>query len=179
MNEEVAKAYTLFTNLYSSNEKFKTLIDENMKNGKIRFFNEDEFERIKNLNYRSQNPNFLPNDFYELFKRGYNIGNCVHTSRVLSYAYNFVDIVHGRLPLISGTLNAENGGHAWLELRSNHFDIDLIIDTSLMLVIDISLKEKFGYIDEIREDYRLLNKDSRYSSQKSFANDKLKKKMTK
>ena len=44
---------------------------------------------------------------------------------------------------LKGTLNAEKeGGHYWLETPKS------IIDTSLMLVIDKSLKNKLRYIEE-------------------------------
>ena len=74
-----------------------------------------------------------------------NLGNCVGTSRQLSYSYNNVDIVSGILPILKGTLNAEKeGGHCWLETPTS------IIDTSLMLVIDKSIKDEIGYMEEQR-----------------------------
>ena len=71
-----------------------------------------------------------------MFLLGYNIGNCVGATRQLSYSYNGVDIVSGILPILKGSLNAlKECGYCWLEA------LNKIIDTSLMLVIDKSLKE--------------------------------------
>ena len=96
----------------------------------------------------------------------HNIGNCVGASRQLSYSYNDVDIVSGILPLIKGTRNAEKfGGHCWLE------NDKYIIDTSLMLVIDKSLKDRFGYIEEQRITKSELRKSQSYQSRKDFVND--------
>ena len=102
-----------------------------------------------------------------MFSLGYNIGNCVGTSRQLSYSYCNVDIVSGIFPLLKGTLNAEKeGGHCWLETTTN------IIDTSLMLVIDKSLKNKLGYIEEQRLTAFQLANSPNYQARKEFVNDK-------
>lgn len=44
--------------------------------------------------------------------------------------------------------------------------------TTLMLVIDISLKETLGYIEENRISYARLLEDPIYQARKEFANDK-------
>lgn len=102
-----------------------------------------------------------------MFLLGYNIGNCVGTSIQLSFSYNKVDIVSGILPILKGTLNAEKeGGHCWLETPES------IIDTTLMLVIDKSLKSDLGYIEEQRHTYKDLSNSSRYLARKKFVNAK-------
>ena len=105
-------------------------------------------------------------EFVDMFLLGYNIGNCVGASRQLSYSFNDVDIVSGVLPIIKGTLNAEKeGGHCWLENDC------FIIDTSLMLVIDKSLRDDFGYIEENRITKESLRKSQVYQARKDFVND--------
>jgi len=159
------KAYELVLNLCKENLWFRHLISENLKNGKIRFFNEEEWEKINSQNFVSLSPEM--NEFSDLFTLGYNIGNCVGTSKQLSYSYDDVDIVSGILPALKGTLNAEKeGGHCWLETSKS------IIDTSLMLVIDKSLKEEFGYLEEQRVTSKQLASMTLYQSRKEFVNDK-------
>lgn len=159
-----SKAFGLFWKIYNSNIDFKNLIDFNMKNGKVRFFDDNEFNKIKKQNFMSPIPQM--SEFIDMFALGYNIGNCAGTARQLSYSYNDVDIVSGILPLLKGTLNAEKeGGHVWLENKG------YIIDTSLMLVIDLSLKENFGYIEEQRLTALQLTSSPNYMSRKEFVND--------
>lgn len=159
------KAFNLFHHLYNTSSTFKQTIDENLKNGKIRFFNDEEWDKIKNQNFISPNPELK--NFTDMFILGYNIGNCIGTSRQLSYSYRNVDLVSGRLPILKGTLNAEKeGGHGWLE-NDNY-----IIDTSLMLVIDKSLKETIGYIEERRITAHELASSPIYKARRDFVNDK-------
>lgn len=159
------KAYELLKDLYNKHEEFKKLIDINFFNGKIRLFNDNEFDKIKSQNFYSKVEGV--NEFIDLFILGYNIGNCVGTSRQLSYSYDDVDIVSGILPILKGTLNAVNeGGHCWLENKN------YIIDTSLMLIIDKSLKKDFGYIEEQRITSYDLKRDKIYQARKEFVNDK-------
>ena len=158
------KAYELFWDLYNTNSGFKKLISENMENGKIRFFNDEEWNRINSQNFVS--PTDDMNEFIDMFLLGYNIGNCVGASMQLSYSYNNVDIVSGILPILKGTRNAEKeGGHCWLETPN------CIIDTTLMLVIDKSLKKDLGYIEEQRITSSNLNKMIGYRARKEFVND--------
>lgn len=161
---EYKKAFVLFWNLYNTNEDFRKKIDSGISCNKVRFFNDVEFEKIKSQNFISPIPEM--NEFIDMFLLGYNVGNCVGTSRQLSYSYNNVDIVSGILPLIKGTLNAEKeGGHCWLETK------DTIIDTSLMLVIDKSLKDSFGYIEEQRLTSSQLLSSQNYRARKELVND--------
>ena len=159
------RAFDLFWNFYNTNNEFHELVDEGFKNGKIRFFGNDEWNKIINQNFMSY-VNEMKN-FGDMFLLGYNIGNCVNTSYQLSYSYDDVDIVSGILPILKGTMNAEKeGGHCWLENDKE------IIDTSLMLIIDKSLKSEFGYIEEIRVTKEELLRRDRYQARKEFTNDK-------
>ena len=162
---ENIKAYSMFKELYCSNSKFKECVLENFLNGKMRFFGEDEWSKIVLQNFISPIPEMK--EFLDMFVFGYNIGNCIGASRQLSYSYRNVDIVSGVLPMIKGTLNAEEeGGHGWLETP------DYVIDTSLMLVFDKSLKEDLGYIEEQRITSSQLRKDQSYQARKDFVLDR-------
>lgn len=162
--EEFEKAFELFWQMYNSLEWFKKFVDENVSEGKIRFFNATEFNKITSQNFISLNPAW--ENFIDMFLLGDNIGNCVGSSIQLSYSYDDVDIVSGILPMLKGTKNAEKeGGHCWLE------DSNTIIDTSLMLVIDKTLKKDLGYIEEQRITARDLRKAPLYQSRKDFVND--------
>ena len=159
-----SKPYELFWNLYNNNQEFKEFVTRNMQNGKIHFFGEEEWTKIENQNFPPINKDIK--NFKDMFLMGYNIGNCVGITRQLSYSYDECDIVSGILPLLKGTLNArELGGHAWLEVGNS------IIDTSLMLVIDKSLKDVLGYKEEERLTSFNLKQNMIYQKRKEFVND--------
>lgn len=159
-----AKAFELFWQIYHTNADFRTLLEEHLSTGKVRFFDQNEWDKIKSQNFISPTPEAV--EFLDMFSLGYNIGDCVGTSRQLSYSYNDVDIVSGVLPILKGTRNAEKeGGHCWLETPKT------IIDSSLMLVIDRSLKSAFGYIEEQRLTSFQLASFSQYQARKEFVND--------
>ncbi len=158
------KAYDLFWDLYKKNDSFRSVVDSGMSSNMIRFFDDDLWNKIKSQNFISYDDRMK--EFVDMFLLGYNIGNCVGASRQLSYSFNDVDIVSGVLPIIKGTLNAEKeGGHCWLE--NDYF----IIDTSLMLVIDKSLRDDFGYIEENRITKESLRRSQVYQARKDFVND--------
>lgn len=159
-----SKAFSLFWEIYQKDSNFCQIINENFRTGRIRFFNETEWKKINDQNFVS--PIKEMQEFSDMFLLGYNIGNCVGASRQLSYSYNDVDIVSGTLPILKGSLNAEKeGGHCWLETPNS------IIDTSLMLVIDKSLKDAIGYIEEQRiKSFELASSPS-YQARKEFVND--------
>ena len=163
-NDSNFHGYDLLKDLLSQDSNFSKVVKENLENGKIRFFDEREWDKIRNQNFHT--PDNAIRNFYDLFALGYNIGSCVFTSRTLSYSYNDVDIVTGILPVLKGTKNAEEeGGHGWLERD------DEIIDTSLLLVIDKTLKKDLGYIEEYRLTQFDLNRNPRYQSRKEYVND--------
>ncbi len=160
-----SKAFSQFWEIYHKNSDFNKIINENFKNGKIRFFNDNEWDKINSQNFVS--PIKEMKEFIDMFSLGYNIGNCVGASRQLSYSYHDVDIVSGILPILKGSLNAEKeGGHCWLETP------DSIIDTTLMLVIHKSLKNALGYIEEQRLTSFQLACSPVYQARKAFVNDR-------
>ena len=158
------KAYDLFWQLYETDDNFHSLVEEGLKSGKVRFFDENEWNKICSQN-------FVPfeeemKEFVDMFTLGYNIGNCVGATKQLSYSYDDVDVVSGILPILKGTLNAEReGGHCWLENGTS------IIDTTLMLVIDKTLKDDFGYCEEERLTSHRLRQMPTYQARKEFVND--------
>ncbi len=166
------KAYDLFWKFYNGDEHFQSVVKENMEKGKLRFFDENEWNKICSQNFVSLVPDMK--EFIDMFTLGYNIGNCVGASRQLSFSYDDVDIVSGILPILKGTLNAEKeGGHCWLETPTK------VIDTTLMLVFDKDLKKDFGYVEEQRVTSFQLGQSSSYQARKEFVNDaSLKKKDT-
>lgn len=168
-----SKAFEQFWELYNTNEQFQTIIKEGMENGQIRFFDEREWDKIKKQNFVS--PDAKMKEFIDMFVLGYNIGNCVGTSRQLSYSYNNVSIVSGILPFLKGKKNSEKeGGHCWLETNKE------VIDTTLMLVMDKEVKKKLGYIEEQRLTSTDLALSPRYQARKEFVNDiSIKKNMNK
>jgi hypothetical protein len=160
------RAYDLFWDLYRNNDSFRNVIDSGMESGMISFFSDDLWDRIKSQNFISYDDRMK--EFIDMFLLGYNIGNCVGASRQLSYSFNDVDIVSGVLPILKGTLNAEKeGGHCWLENDC------FIIDTSLMLIIDKSLRDDLGYIEENRITKECLKRSQVYQARKDFVNDAL------
>jgi len=165
MEMENWKAFDEIKELCEKYSDFKSLVLENLKNGRIRYFNNEEWDRINSQNYIPPIKNVK--GLADMFRLGYNIGDCQGMSYQLSYSYNDVDIVSGILPILKGTRNAEQeGGHCWLETS------DYIIDTTLMLVIDKSLKRDFGYIEESRLTQQQLNSSPRYLARKEFVNDR-------
>ena len=159
-----SKAFEQFWELYNTNEQFQTIIKEGMENGQIRFFDEREWDKIKKQNFVS--PDAKMKEFIDMFVLGYNIGNCVGTSRQLSYSYNNVSIVSGILPFLKGKKNSEKeGGHCWLETNKE------LIDTTLMLVMDKEVKKKLGYLEEQRLTPTDLALSPRYQARKEFVND--------
>lgn len=59
------KAFTLVLKLYNVNSNFSKIIDENFENGKIRFFNEIEWNKIKQQNFILTIEEM--NDFMDMF----------------------------------------------------------------------------------------------------------------
>lgn len=163
MMDDDIKGYDLLRELIEKNDVFRRIFSENLGD-KIRFFGQDEWSRIEGQNYI---PLLLGvKTFGDIFRLGYNIGDCVGISSQLSYSYDDVDMVAGTVGFLVGTKNAEKeGGHRWLETPTS------IIDTSLMLVIDKSLKETLGYKEEMRLTARQLAGNALYQSRKDFIND--------
>lgn len=150
--------------LMEKDKKFKEKITSYINLGKIRKFSDEEWEKIKKQNFMS--PYVDVDDFYDMFAKGYNDGNCAGMSRQLSYSYDDVDIVSGILPILKGEFNSEKeGGHVWLE------NSKYIIDSSFLLVIDKDLKKELEYIEEQRVTQEQLINSPIYCARKKFVND--------
>ena len=169
--EKDFRGYDLFHQKYQDDAQFKKIIDTYMATGQIRFFNDTEWDKIKSQNFvanfgeQEELRKLGVTSLYDMFRLGYNIGDCVGMCDRVSYSYNDISIVTGIFPLLKGTLNAENGGHRWLETP------DSIIDTSLLLVIDKKLKDQLGYMEEERQTSFDLSRNPRYQARKEFATD--------
>lgn len=157
------KGFGLLKELYQTNQEFRAVLDKGIQLGHIRFFGKEEFEKMRHQNYIS--PTLDVNTLEDMYIMGYNIGDCKGMSFQLSYSYNDVDIVTGINHFLKETKNSLQGGHLWLETKTD------IIDTSLMLIIDINYKKEMGY----QEDYRItasdLRKSQMYQSRKEWTND--------
>ena len=157
------KGFNLLKELYQTNQEFRAVLDKCFQLGHIRFFGEEEFEKMQMQNYVS--PTSDATTLEDIFILGYNIGDCKGMSYQLSYSYNDVDIVTGTNKFLIGTKNAEHGGHLWLETKTE------IIDTSLMLVISVKLKQEMGYDEEYRITASDLRKSTMYQSRKEWTTD--------
>lgn len=148
--------------LILTNESFKNIIIEGYRDGKITGFDEDLWEKIRNQNIRR-----IPN-FEDVFKDGANIGYCTVASKQLSYSLDICYLCGGILPILKGSRNCPDGNHTWIV--SDH----MIIDTTLMLMIDSDYASKIGYIEQNRYN---PNTDPIYLAAKEFTLDQnLKKK---
>ncbi|MBO5477405.1 MAG: hypothetical protein J6A15_06630 [Clostridia bacterium] len=68
----------------------------------------------------------------EIFKNGYNIGNCLLTAHYVATILQDSSICTGKVEILKGTKNSEHGDHVWIETE------DYIIDTTLMITINKS-----------------------------------------
>lgn len=156
------KCYNLLIDLVTNYEDFKNIIIDGIKTNMITGFSDDLWEKINSQNIR------IINNFDDVFREGLNIGNCTKASKQLSYSFSSCYICGGTLPILVGTKNCKDGSHTWIEYEGK------IIDTSLMLIIDKSFKNKIGYKEENRYN---PNIDKNYLAAKDFTLDKnLKKK---
>ena len=157
------KGFNLLKELYQTNQEFRAVLDKGIQLGHIRFFGEEEFEKMRLQNYISPTPD--ANTLEDMYIMGYNIGDCKGMSYQLSYSYNNVDIVTGINHFLIGTKNSQQGGHLWLETKTE------IIDTSLMILISVSYKNEMRYQEEYRITSQDLKKSQMYQSRKEWTND--------
>lgn len=150
------KCYDVLSSLLDNNEDFRNLIAEGLKNGEVSGFDEDMWKEILLQNIRSSVT------FEDVFKSGYNLGNCTGCSIQYSYSLDRPYICGGELPLIKGTANSPDGRHTWIESDGK------VIDTTLMLVMNKDFAKKLGYVEENRRDPNL---EPRYRAAKEFTND--------
>ena len=159
------KGFDLLEELKIKFPDFREKLEKYIKLGKVRYFNENEWNKIKNQNYMDVIEDIVYDDFYDVFCDGKNIGFCTTMVKQLSYSYNDVALVAGRVPMFVGTKNSSHGGHKWLE------DGEHIIDTSLLLVIDKDIISEFGYKEEKRYTAQDLRNNKIYQSTKERIND--------
>ena len=124
---EMLRAY------YNNDNEFRKLVDDGVRTGKVAGFPEELWQAIDNQNIRGLK------SFEDVFRDGYNIGGPTVVSRQLSYSFPSCTLCSGVLPMISGTKNSEMGECSWMVSDGN------IYDTSLMLIIDKTYANKFGY----------------------------------
>ena len=150
------KCFDELKRLLNENEDFRNIVVEGYQNGKIYGFPKELWDKIKSQNIRRIN------SFEDVFKEGANIGYCTVASKQLSYSLDKCFICGGVLPILKGTRNCPDGSHTWIQYNN------LIIDTTLMLIIDKEYTNKIGYIEQNKYD---PNNDPVYLSAKDFTND--------
>ena len=150
------KCYEILKYLLETNDNFKNIIEEGIKEGKITGFTDELWDKINKQNIRGID------NFELVFQNGFNLGNCTGTSIQLSYSLDYPYICGGTLNLLKGTNNSDDGKHTWL------IDHNKIIDTSLMLIIDKDYYLKLGYLEENK---RNPNIEPRYNAIKDFTLD--------
>lgn len=117
--------------------------------GEIIPFEKYEMEDGKNLIKKMRDINVNTySSMYEYFATGQHIGTCGHTSKLYGIIFNDPEYhVRGQCQLLKGTkgCSIEDPSHAWLEvvLKGHKY----IVDTSLLMLIPVELKEKLGYKD--------------------------------
>ena len=152
------KCYDTIKKLLKENERFLSIIIKGIQEGKIQGFSAELWDKLAKQNLRSRGVK----SFVDVFVDGYNQGYCTVCSKQVSYSLDTCYLCGGVLPILKGTINCPEGAHTWIEYK------DKIIDTTLMLVIDKTLKTELGYIEENRYN---PNNDPIYSATKEFTND--------
>ena len=158
LGTEDYKCYDILKYLLSTNDEFRKIIVEAIKEGKVRGFSNELWDKLNTQNLRFSGIE----NFDDIFRNGFNLGYCTPCSKQVSYSLNNCFICGGILPILKGTINCPNGEHTWIEYNGR------ILDTSLMLDIDSSLSQKIGYLKE--NEYN-PNDNKIYCSAKEFAND--------
>ena len=154
------KCYDTLKKLLLENEKFKEVITNGINENKIWGFSQELWEKLASQNLRSPKVK----SFIDVFRDGANQGYCTVCAKQVSYSLETCYLCGGILPILKGTINCPEGNHTWIEYK------DVIIDTTLMLVIDKEYKQKLGYIEENRYN---PNIDPIYNATKEFTNDEL------
>lgn len=149
---EKASEYSKF--YIESHPELKEQIEYGLNNGLVFNFGNDEFEKLKSLSYV-----VIFDDVINLFKEGYNLGNCSEFAKLLSYAYDSSKIAIG---YFKPSYNGQNG-HAWMEYGN------YIYDTTLLLKIDKEYANVLGYV-KLKEYDPMTN--SLYRNRKQIYNEK-------
>ena len=137
---ESFECYDILKYLLSTNTDFRKKILEGIDNGLVRGFSEKLWAELNEQNIVLDMPGVKSFDDY--FRYGYNLGACKIFSQLVCFSLSDGLICGGELPLLVGTKNCPDGGHTWIEYRGE------IIDTSLMLCMNIEFREKLEYKKE-------------------------------
>ena len=140
---EKASEYSKF--YIESHPELKEQIEYGLNNGLVFNFGNDEFEKLKSLSYV-----VIFDDVINLFKEGYNLGNCSEFAKLLSYAYDSSKIAIGYFKP-----RMECGNY--------------IYDTTLLLKIDKEYANVLGYV-KLKEYDPMTN--SLYRNRKQIYNEK-------
>ena len=152
------KCYDTLKKLLLENEEFRRVIKNGISENKIWGFSQELWSKLANQNLRSPKVN----SFIDVFKDGANQGFCTVCAKQVSYSLDSCYLCGGILPILKGTANCPEGNHTWIEYQN------VIIDTTLMLVIDKKYKQLLGYVEKNRYD---PSKDPIYNATKDFTND--------
>ena len=108
-------------------KKLRKIISKRFKLNMERFAWNKEFEKkIFDIDFIDGNKKTT---LKEIFKNGYNIGNCLLTAHYVSTIIPNSSICTGKVEILKGTKNSKNGDHVWIETE------DYIIDTTLMIIL--------------------------------------------
>lgn len=168
MDEESLKGYNLVNALNSKNKRFNQILKIGITAGKVNYFGKEEWNLIKSIKCPDKS-DYLES-FYEVFQNGLNIRNSGRTILDFSYLFDDFDIITGDNCYLSNTYGYKIHEHTWLELDNK------IYDTTLLLVIDISLKDLFGYVSINNYSSAELQTSKIYQVNKRFARGRLLKK---
>ena len=121
LRNELAELYKINLNQYAWSEDFKQLIISTPLD--------------KTLEKKADN-------LEEIYKPGFNIGNCGLTSRYIARHFDEAELYYGKATILIGTKNCKDGNHAWTVINN------YLIDSTLMLCIPINEIKQLGYIPE-------------------------------
>lgn len=150
------KCYDLLKELMAVNKDFAKKVEQGYLLQKVRGFDEEIFEKIRNQNIRKIK------SFEEVFVHGYNENYCTVCARQLSFSFNSCYLCGGVLEVLKNFRDGKDGSHTWM-LHNGY-----IYDTTLMLIIEEEYSKKLGYIEENRYN---PNMDPIYNAAKDFATD--------
>lgn len=150
------KCFDLLKQKIIEDEVFREKVKEGIKEGFIKKFPRELFDKVCNQNIRA------PFEPIQIFIDGANLGNCTVMSKMISYSLDYCYICGGTLESLIGTKNSPDGRHTWVSYNNN------VIDPTFMIQISENYIKNFGYNEENRYN---PNQDMVYCSSKEYAND--------
>ena len=135
-----------FPNLREQVFKAEPKYEEYLKQGKILGFENYIYngvtlkEALKDVNISTYS------SMYEYFSLGENIGTCGMTSILTGVMFDDILCCKGDMKAFKGTPASKTGNHAWIKVK--HEGKNVLIDTSLLLVIPEEYAKSLGYIPE-------------------------------